>query len=632
MFFSRILGEWEIFSPIAVKTKTEQNKKWKGKGISMKRLFQWMGVATIGVLSVMPAWAQRPYGMDVYAGNGTVNWTQASSDGIQFGWAKATQGTYYEDANYSANMQNAKSAGIVIGAYCFADPSNATAAVEADYFWNYAKSQLKADGKSLMPVLDYETWDSPIKGASSYADWANQWCDEVVKDAAASGVRVTPIIYISADSTSHLSSENAWTIPWIAAYNGDNPQTGSPWDLSSGANEIWGSGVWDAWQYNTETLVGMGSGKWDVDTYNGNYATMISDLGAQNMHICPCVATNSDGRIELFAVGNTGYLYHKYQTNNDSGFSSWVALSTNNLWSVNCQPAVHLNSVGQMELFIPGTDGQINHTWEQTAGNSTSWTSFGVISGVKVGQTCKLATGLDQNGGSYVYAVSTNGPLYESYQSAPGSAWSAWTSLGGNWDPDSDLAALTAADGTQELLMIGYTGELYENHQSAPNGGFSGWTATTTNQWATTARIAATLDQVNKVNVFVVGPGPNSPLYHTWQTGTNSSSSWNNWVNRGGSWEQDARPAAIRNQNGDPAVFLIGTTGNMYVNQGPSWTSWGNIGGTFAPNAQTVTSVNQNAYLDVFAVSTSAAMDYAIQHTLNTTNFNAFQSLGGTWQ
>ena len=586
----------------------------------------------MGLLSAVSVRAQRPYGMDVYAGNGTVNWSQAVSDGIQFGWAKATQGTYYEDANYSANMQNAKAAGVVIGAYCFADPSNATAAVEADYFWNYAKSQLKADGKSLMPVLDFETFDSPIKGASTYADWANQWCVEVVKDAAASGVRVTPVIYVSADNTSLLSSENNWTIPWIANYNGDNPQTGSPWDLSSGANEIWGSGVWDAWQFNTETLVGMGPNPWDVDTYNGNYPTLISDLGVQNMHICPAAGTNSDGRIELFAVGNTGYLYHNYQTNVNSGFSGWTAISTNNHWSVNCQPAVHCNSAGELEVFIPGTDGQINHTWEQTAANSTSWSGYTLISGIKVAQTAKLATGKDQNGGSYVYVVGTNGPLYESYQSVPGTNWSEWTSLGGTWDEDGDIATLTAVDGCQEILMIGFSGDLYVKFQSTPNGGFGSWTATTTNQWATTSRIAATLDQVNKVNVFVVGSGPGSPLYHTWQTGTNASSSWNNWSSIGGGWEQDARPAAIRNQNGDPAVFLIGSTGNMYVNQGPGWSGWGNLGGSFAPNAQTVTSVNQNGYLDVFAAGTSAAMQYAIQHTLNTTNFNAFQSLGGSWQ
>ena len=597
----------------------------------MKNSFQWMGIAAIGLLSAMPAWAQRPYGMDVYAGNGTVNWTQASTDGIQFGWAKATQGTYYEDANYSANMQNAKAAGIVLGAYCYADPGETNATVEADYFWNFAKSQLKADGMSLMPALDYEDFDGHI-GASSYGDWANQWCDEVVKDAAASGVRVTPVIYISADNTSYLSSENDWTIPWIANYNGENAQTGSPWDGSSGANEIWGSGVWDAWQFATETLVGMGTGDWDVDTYNGHYAIMISDLGVQNMHICPCAGINSDGRIELFAVGNTGYLYHNYQTNVNSGFSGWSTLSTNNHWSVNCQPAVHRNSAGQLEVFIPGTDGQVNHIWENTAGNSTSWSTFGVISGIHVDQTVKLATGMDQNGGSYAYVVGTNGPLYETYQSAPGGAWSSWTSLGGNWDPDCDIATLTAADGTQEILIIGYTGELYENHQSAPNGGFTGWTATTTNEWAITSRIAATLDQVNKVNVFVIGPGPNSPMYHNWQTGTNSTSSWNGWTSIGGNWEQDARPAAICNPGGDPAVFVIGSSGDMYVNQGPGWSKWANIGGAFPANAQTITSVNHNNYLDVFAVGTSSAMDYAIQHTLNTTNFNSFQSLGGSWK
>ena len=44
-----------------------------------------------------------------------------------------------------------------------------------------------------------------------------------------------------------------------------------------------------------------------------------------NPHINPCVARTSDGRLELFAIGHTGYLYHNYQT---SPGGAWTRPST----------------------------------------------------------------------------------------------------------------------------------------------------------------------------------------------------------------------------------------------------------------------------------------------------------------
>ena len=65
----------------------------------------------------------NPKGIDVYAGTGTINWTSVKNSGVSFAFLKATQGTYYQDANYATNRTNANAQGIVIGAYHFADPT-----------------------------------------------------------------------------------------------------------------------------------------------------------------------------------------------------------------------------------------------------------------------------------------------------------------------------------------------------------------------------------------------------------------------------------------------------------------------------------------------------------------------------
>ena len=95
---------------------------------------------------------QRPLGIDVSSYQGSADspptnivWTNVRSAGITFAWAKATEGTFYIDADFAYNEAQAKSAGVLIGAYHFAHPdddTNITGAKSADtevaYFWNTA--------------------------------------------------------------------------------------------------------------------------------------------------------------------------------------------------------------------------------------------------------------------------------------------------------------------------------------------------------------------------------------------------------------------------------------------------------------------------------------------------------------
>ena len=80
----------------------------------MKTPIKLMTALAIGLLSTASALAQRPLGVDVYEGDGTVNWSTAHANGIAFGWAKATEGNYYQDPHFTSNMVNGKAAGVYI--------------------------------------------------------------------------------------------------------------------------------------------------------------------------------------------------------------------------------------------------------------------------------------------------------------------------------------------------------------------------------------------------------------------------------------------------------------------------------------------------------------------------------------
>jgi len=239
----------------------------------MKKQILYAGVVLLSSVAVLPVLAQRPLGVDVSNHQGTINWSRVASSGIQFSFAKATEGNYFQDAYFVGNIQNGKAAGVLMGAYDFARPDIISPSTEAAYFWSFAQSYVQHDGKTLPPVLDLEVF-SGVVGATSYTDWANQWSAAVQSYASAAGFTVHPCIYTSACSACNLNS-SITPSPWIADWNGENPQTGTPWS-TCGSCAVWGSGVWNFWQYSDRGRIRGITGAVDLDTFNGTYATLVS--------------------------------------------------------------------------------------------------------------------------------------------------------------------------------------------------------------------------------------------------------------------------------------------------------------------------------------------------------------------
>jgi hypothetical protein len=94
----------------------------------------------------------------------------------------------------------------------------------------------------------------------------------------------------------------------------------------------------------------------------------------------PGVGRNADGRLAVFAVGKdtlgSAALWMKEQIAPNNGWSDWQSFGG---WGVGwiSSPVVASNADGRLELFMVG-DGQLWHIW-QTAPNSgwSSWENFG---------------------------------------------------------------------------------------------------------------------------------------------------------------------------------------------------------------------------------------------------------------
>lgn len=142
---------------------------------------------------------------------------------------KATQGMYWSNANYYAQLANADRTGKATGAYHFANGGNATA--EADFFVNAVSSRV---GRSVL-ALDWEqclaygrygcatanpNWGNPA--------WIQTWVNRVHDRTA-----VWPIVYVQRSAVWQV---NTWVrqhcMLWVAQYANTAP-TGyqsSPWN------------------------------------------------------------------------------------------------------------------------------------------------------------------------------------------------------------------------------------------------------------------------------------------------------------------------------------------------------------------------------------------------------------------
>lgn len=312
------------------------------------------------ILASRSAQAQRPYGIDVFAGNGVITWSTVKSAHISFAWAKATEGTYYHDTNFVNNQVNGKAAGVYMGAYHFCRPDLDSPSTEANYFWAFAKNYVLKDGKTLMPMLDFETFNGVV-GASSYADWCNQWCYDVQTNAAAAGVSVTPVIYCSACSGAcDLDSSDAEWGAWIADYNGQNPQTGTPWSVCTSC-EAWGPGIWNFWQFTSTTNIPgvpgtYSSGLCDADVFNGTTNQLA--LG----YVAGSIAVTSSPTNTSVAVGGTATFKVTAATSGSSLTYQWrfdqgnIPNATTNVYSIT---NVQLSNAGAYQVLITNNNGNI---------------------------------------------------------------------------------------------------------------------------------------------------------------------------------------------------------------------------------------------------------------------------------
>lgn len=192
-------------------------------------------------------------GIDVSHFQGTVDWATVRQAGVQFAFAKATDGLTWIDPQFAVNWPGMKAAGILRGAYHFFEPAD-DGAEQAEFFLQTV--QLAAG--DLPPALDVET-----AGASNSALWSGveTWLQTV---AAATGVQ--PFLYLDPTfaNENHAPASLAAYPLWIADYGVAQPTLPLGWS------------DWLIWQHSQSGTVSGVTGSVDLDLLNGSIAKLLA--------------------------------------------------------------------------------------------------------------------------------------------------------------------------------------------------------------------------------------------------------------------------------------------------------------------------------------------------------------------
>jgi len=91
-------------------------------------------------------------GLDVFHGDGPVDWTSVAAAGIEFAHVKASEGVAMTDSRFAQNWKAMKEAGVMRGAYHFFHPASSPED-QAGHFLAVMSDFSEGD---LPPALDLE--------------------------------------------------------------------------------------------------------------------------------------------------------------------------------------------------------------------------------------------------------------------------------------------------------------------------------------------------------------------------------------------------------------------------------------------------------------------------------------------
>jgi hypothetical protein len=343
----------------------------------------------------------------------------------------------------------------------------------------------------------------------------------------------------------------------------------------------------------------------------------------------PFAQRNQDGRLEVFGIG-LGGIFNTWQVFPDAGWrDGWL---NKDRPSPDVQIEAYIvgrNADGRLEIFAVGDDQALWQKWQVAPNDGWSeWKTLGTPAS-DTSLTDQFAVGRNQDGRQEVFAVGSDGSVWQIWQTAPNDGWSNWARLGkppAGIRRSDRITAGTNLDGRQELFLMGEDDALWHIWQAFPNAGWSGWESLgkpkdTSFPEPRDRDLSDPLVQQNADgHLEIFAPG-NGAFCNRWQESPGSGV----WRHQG--WNAKPRlkddPTAVGltwleaalNFQSRLEVLALGDDGALWhawqIDQDPFWSAWHSL---LSPPAQiraadhATIGTNRDGRLEVFVVGQDGAV------------------------
>jgi len=316
----------------------------------------------------------------------------------------------------------------------------------------------------------------------------------------------------------------------------------------------------------------------------------------------PIVAVNKDGRLEVFAIGADGELWHSLQTADRNGWSDLSSLKRPLKWRFKASPRDHklaaaFDKAGRMNVFLI-SEGRI-WTIRQLAAN-VGWGNWGEFRHGGAGTPRKLWLVANQDGRLELF-VAHSAILNHVWQTDA----DTWTNfVGFGWPPQASYEELSTNLDSEGRIVVGTVSvdNAFVRRQSFPNSGWEPWAAIgSPNAGGLGPLIAMARNHDGRLEMLVESQTrdehyPSQGIYavsyaHTWQS---SPKDWS------GNWQSFGSPYpylewksinATMNPNTDGCLVVSALSMNRATQQtrlsplyqqraDSSWNTWINARGT----------------------------------------------------
>lgn len=188
-------------------------------------------------------------GIDVSHHQGPIDWTRVGRTGIAFAYLKATEGGTHVDENFRDNFEQARAAGIAVGAYHFFTFCKSGAEQAANFM-----AAVPHEAQTLPPVVDIE-----VDGNCTQRPTAAAFEAELTAflTPVEQGFGQPAVIYIAGDAVGQYGAVLPDRARWVRSIAW--PPFGQTWLI---------------WQYHNAGRVDGIDGDVDLNVLNGDRQTL----------------------------------------------------------------------------------------------------------------------------------------------------------------------------------------------------------------------------------------------------------------------------------------------------------------------------------------------------------------------